>query len=199
MSPLWSRAFRVFYWVIGRLDPIIRPVSNRVPIGNLAEVTVTGWRSGRRRVVLLGLLRVDGVWYLGHPNGPTDWTRNLDAAAGAGATIRIHGRGASSHPRGPPPRGRRARAGHREHVAPAALSRVDPVLARAPAHPRGRPLLPDRARVRVGRASRRPARRHQSVAGRVVRAIRWRRPSRQGQARHRRARVDSAGGRAARC
>lgn len=91
MSPLWSRAFRVFYWVIGRLDPIIRPLSNRVPIGNLAEVAVTGWRSGRRRVVLLGLLRVDGVWYLGHPNGPTDWTRNLDATAGAGATIRFTG------------------------------------------------------------------------------------------------------------
>jgi hypothetical protein len=89
MSPLWSRAFRVFYWVIGRLDLIIRPVNNRIQIGNLTELAVTGWRSGRRRVVLLGLLRVDGIWYLGHPNGPADWTRNLDAAATA--TIRFAG------------------------------------------------------------------------------------------------------------
>lgn len=89
MSPTWSRAFRVFYWVIGRLDPIVRLVSHRLPIGNLVELTVAGWRSGRRRVVLLGLLRVDGVWYLGHPNGPADWTRNLDAADGA--TIRFTG------------------------------------------------------------------------------------------------------------
>ena len=89
MSPRWSRAFRIFYWVIGRLDPMIRPLSNRVPIGNLAELAVTGWRSGRRRVVLIGLLRVDGVWYVGHPNGRADWTRNLDAARAA--TIRFSG------------------------------------------------------------------------------------------------------------
>jgi hypothetical protein len=89
MSPLWSRAFRVFYWIIGRLDPVIRLVNNRLQVGNLTELAVTGWRSGRRRVVLVGLLRVDGVWYLGHPNGPANWTRNLDAAAAA--TIRFSG------------------------------------------------------------------------------------------------------------
>lgn len=89
MSHFWSRAFRVFYWVIGRLDPLIRAVSNRLQIGNVAELAVTGWRTGRQRVVLVGLLRVDGIWYLGHPNGPANWTCNLDAAAGA--TIRFSG------------------------------------------------------------------------------------------------------------
>jgi hypothetical protein len=88
VSP-WSRAFRVFYWVIRRLDPLVRPVSSRVQIGNFVELGVIGRRSGRRRVVLLGLLRVDGVWYLGHPNGPTHWTRNLDASGGG--TLRFAG------------------------------------------------------------------------------------------------------------
>jgi hypothetical protein len=30
--------------------------------------------------VLVGLLRVDGAWYLGHPNGEVGWTANLRAA-----------------------------------------------------------------------------------------------------------------------
>jgi hypothetical protein len=52
-------------------------------IGNTVELIVPGHRTGRRRVVLLGLLRVGGTWYLGHPNGPVSWTRNLDAAVEA--------------------------------------------------------------------------------------------------------------------
>jgi hypothetical protein len=42
----WSRAFRAFYWVIRRLDPLVRSVSSRVQIGNVVELGVTGWRSG---------------------------------------------------------------------------------------------------------------------------------------------------------
>jgi hypothetical protein len=80
MSPFWHRALRIFYWVVTRLSPLIRPWVERFGLGNVVELIVPGRRSGRERVVLLGLLRVDGAWYLGHPNGAVNWTRNLDAA-----------------------------------------------------------------------------------------------------------------------
>lgn len=83
MSLVWGRAFRAFYWFVTRLGPVVRPWVERVGLGNVVELVVRGRRSGRRRVVLLGLLRVDGQRYLGHPNGQANWTRNLDAAGGA--------------------------------------------------------------------------------------------------------------------
>ena len=82
MSTTWSASFRLLYRALTWLSPLIRPVA-RVGLGNVAELMVTGRRTGRRRSVLLGLLRVDGQWYLGHPNGPASWTRNLDAAGDA--------------------------------------------------------------------------------------------------------------------
>ncbi len=33
--------------------------------------------------MLVGLLVVGGRWYVGHPNGPVHWTRNLEAAGRA--------------------------------------------------------------------------------------------------------------------
>lgn len=47
------------------------------------EVEIVGRRSGQVRPVLLGLLVVDGRWYVGHPVGETAWTHNLDAAGEA--------------------------------------------------------------------------------------------------------------------
>ena len=41
-----------------------------------------GRRTGQPRRVLLGLLRDDGRWFLGHPNGDVAWTLNLEAAGG---------------------------------------------------------------------------------------------------------------------
>ena len=82
MSPLWSRVFRVFYWILSRMAPLVRPIAERWDIGNIVGLEVPGRRSGQSRRVLLGLLRVDGGWYLGHPNGASNWTRNLDAAGG---------------------------------------------------------------------------------------------------------------------
>ena len=93
MSPFWDRALRTFYWVVTRLSPVIRPWTERFGLGNVVELIVPGRRTGRKRVVLLGLLRVDGEWYLGHPNGAVNWTRNLDAAGGATLIL----------PRQPPP------------------------------------------------------------------------------------------------
>ncbi len=83
MSRFWTITLRIFYWVITRLQPLVRPLAERGALGNVVELVVPGRRTGRRRVVLLGLLQVDGRWYLGHPNGPVNWTRNLDAVDGA--------------------------------------------------------------------------------------------------------------------
>jgi len=93
MSPFWGRALRVFYWLVTRLQPVVRPWVERFGLGNVVELSVLGRRTGRERVVLLGLLRVDGEWYLGHPNGAVNWTRNLDAASEATLVL----------PRLPPP------------------------------------------------------------------------------------------------
>lgn len=83
MSRFWSFTLRLFYSVIARLQPLVRPLAEGIGLGNVVELIVSGRRTGRRRVVLLGLLRVDRRWYLGHPNGPVNWTRNLDAAGRA--------------------------------------------------------------------------------------------------------------------
>ena len=83
VSRFWTPTLRLLYWVITRLQPFVRPLAERGGLGNVVKLIVVGRRTGRRRVVLLGLVRVDDGWYLGHPNGPVDWTRNLDAAGGA--------------------------------------------------------------------------------------------------------------------
>lgn len=83
VSRFWSTTLRCFYWILTRLQPLVRAWAQRGELGNVVELIVAGRRTGRRRVVLLGLLRVDDSWYLGHPNGEVDWTRNLDAAPSA--------------------------------------------------------------------------------------------------------------------
>lgn len=83
VSRFWGHMWRTFYWFVTRMGPVIRPWVERFGLGNVVELVVPGRRTGRKRKVLLGLLRVDGGWYLGHPNGAANWTRNLDAAGGA--------------------------------------------------------------------------------------------------------------------
>jgi hypothetical protein len=83
VSHFWSPTLRVIYWTIARLQPLVRPWAQRGELGNVVELIMVGRRTGRRRVVLLGLLQVDHRWYLGHPNGPVDWTHNLDVAGRA--------------------------------------------------------------------------------------------------------------------
>lgn len=79
-SSFWSRWFPIQYRVIRWLDPLVRGWWSRVGLGDTTELSVTGRRTGRARRVLVGLLEVDGRWYVGHPNGPVAWTRNLEAA-----------------------------------------------------------------------------------------------------------------------
>ncbi len=82
-SAAWTVAFRVLYAVLRLLDPLIRWAWFSVGIGITARLTVRGRQTGRERSVLVGLLRVDGNWYVGHPNGEVGWTANLRAAGQA--------------------------------------------------------------------------------------------------------------------
>jgi hypothetical protein len=82
-SAAWTVAFRVLYAVLRLLDPLIRWAWFSVGIGITARLTVRGRQTSRERSVLVGLLRVDGSWYVGHPNGEVGWTANLRAAGRA--------------------------------------------------------------------------------------------------------------------
>ena len=81
-SRAWTYGFRVLYRILGWLDRPLCLVWLGYGLGNVVQVTIAGRRTGRPRRILLGLLATDGGWYLGHPNGPAQWTRNLDAAGG---------------------------------------------------------------------------------------------------------------------
>jgi len=83
MSRFWSRAFRILYRLLGLMEPLIRAVWSRAGLGNVVDFRVRSRRSGRERSLLLGVLRVGDQLYLGHPNGPSGWTRDLDAAGSA--------------------------------------------------------------------------------------------------------------------
>lgn len=79
-SAAWHRYFPVQYRLIRLLDPLVRRWWRLAGLGNVVELRVTGRRTGLPRRVLLGLLRDEGRWFLGHPNGDVAWTRNLEAA-----------------------------------------------------------------------------------------------------------------------
>ena len=82
-SAFWNATFPLFYGVIGALDPLLRRRWASAGIGITSSLTVSGRRTGRERSVLVGLISVDGRWYVGHPNGEVDWTANLRAAGRA--------------------------------------------------------------------------------------------------------------------
>jgi deazaflavin-dependent oxidoreductase (nitroreductase family) len=82
-SAAWTTYLRIQYAILRVLDPLIRWGWFSVGIGITAKLTIRGRRTGRERSVLVGLLRVDGNWYVGHPNGEVGWTANLRAAGRA--------------------------------------------------------------------------------------------------------------------
>jgi hypothetical protein len=97
-SRWWRIFFRLFYRFLRLVDPLIR-LYWRTELPGLARVVdlqTIGRRSGRPRQMLLTLLSTDDHRYVGHPNGPAVWTRNLEAAgeaivggrAGAPASVR---------------------------------------------------------------------------------------------------------------
>jgi hypothetical protein len=89
-SRFWHRFYRISYWFLARMDPLIRPIWRLGLLGITIRLVVRGRRTGRERALLLGLLTVEGRWYVGHPNGQVAWTRNL-AAAGAATVHRPTG------------------------------------------------------------------------------------------------------------
>ena len=82
----WSVYLRAQYRLIRFLDPLVRLVWRAYGLGNVVELGLIGRRTGRPRRVLIGLLRADGRWFVGHPNGPCPWTMNLEAAGGGTLT-----------------------------------------------------------------------------------------------------------------
>ena len=86
-SRAWSIYLRVQYRLIRILDPLIRRVWRAFPLGNIVELRVVGRRTGRERRTLVGVLRDGGAWFVGHPNGDANWTRNLAAAGGGTLSV----------------------------------------------------------------------------------------------------------------
>jgi deazaflavin-dependent oxidoreductase (nitroreductase family) len=87
-STAWAIAFRMQYATLRVLDPLIRWMWFSVGIGITSRLTVRGRRTGRQRSVLVGLLRVNGTWYVGHPNGEVGWTANLRDVGRATIAVR---------------------------------------------------------------------------------------------------------------
>ncbi len=74
----WPRWYRT----IGAVGPLTERAWRHFGIGNVVRVVLVGRRSGQERPILLGLLRVGGHRYLGHPDRACAWTHNLEAAGG---------------------------------------------------------------------------------------------------------------------
>lgn len=81
-SAAWSIVWRVGYRLVRALDPLIRSwIANGLPgLGGIVELRMVGRRTGRPRRTLVTLLRLDGRWYVGHPNGTAGWVRNAEAS-----------------------------------------------------------------------------------------------------------------------
>lgn len=82
-SVAWQLVFRAAYAFIRLIDPLLRWAWAIGVLGITSRLTVRGRRTGRERSVLVGLIRVDRGWYVGHPNGEVDWTANLRGAGEA--------------------------------------------------------------------------------------------------------------------
>ncbi|HEU0237080.1 MAG TPA: hypothetical protein VFR14_11635 [Candidatus Limnocylindrales bacterium] len=86
----WRWFFRIAYRFVRLADPLLRAVIGLVGpfLPRAVDLEVVGRRSGHSRRVLLTLLTVDDAWFVGHPNGPAPWTRNLEAAGVGRLTLR---------------------------------------------------------------------------------------------------------------
>lgn len=82
MFRFWTFTLHGMYWLLAMMDPLIRWFWRGYGLGNVVEFRVPT-RGGGVRSRMLGILRADGRLYVGHPNGPVGWTRDLDAAGRA--------------------------------------------------------------------------------------------------------------------
>lgn len=90
MSRFWRKAFVVQYRLLALIDPLVRAWWRRFGLGNVVELRVARRAGGGSRSRLVGLLHVDDRLYVGHPNGPVGWTRDLEAAEEAVLVRRRH-------------------------------------------------------------------------------------------------------------
>ena len=81
-SRVWSVTWRILYRLIRLLDPLLRSwIANGLPgLDGVVELRFPGRRTGRSRRILATLLRHEGRWYVGHPNGWASWLRNIEVA-----------------------------------------------------------------------------------------------------------------------
>ena len=86
-SRVWATVFRLMF----RFVPEERMRRMRLERADVPfeELVVAGRRTGQHRIILVSLLQVDGVWYVGHPNGDSaSWVRDLRAAGSAMVRLR---------------------------------------------------------------------------------------------------------------
>jgi len=67
----------------------MRALSRKVTRVPYVDLTIVGRRTGQERHVMVTLFEIDGVWYVGHPNGRSQWVKNLEAAGTAKVYSRV--------------------------------------------------------------------------------------------------------------
>src|SRR5688500_15649477 len=140
-SRAWDLTFRAAYALIRLTDPLLRWTWFSVGLGITSRLTVRGRRTGRDRSVLVGLIRVNRTWYVGHPNGEVAWTANLRARRTKSAHRAAAGGADRRQRRAAVDRGG-ARRRHPRHGRTAAIPGQPPLSGSAPTHPERGPLLP---------------------------------------------------------
>jgi hypothetical protein len=89
-NPIWHLVWRASYVIARRWGRLVQVlVALRVPTfdNEIVKLSLVGRKTGRPRLVLVTLLRVDGRWYVGHPDGQTAWLANLGATESVALTI----------------------------------------------------------------------------------------------------------------
>ena len=79
-SALWGATFHAAYSLIRALDRPLQAAWAAGGLGITSKLTVRGRSSGIDHSVLIGLIELNGNWYVGHPNGDVNWTTNLRSA-----------------------------------------------------------------------------------------------------------------------
>jgi len=86
-SRIWNLVFRM---VLGTPRSVMEVVRRKVPNNPITEVLIVGRKTGIERSYLFGVFEIGGKWYVGHPNGRSQWTRNLEVVGRATVVLDGH-------------------------------------------------------------------------------------------------------------
>jgi hypothetical protein len=86
-SRLWRTVFRM---VLGIPRSVMEVVRRKVPNNPITEVLIVGRKTGIERSYLFGVFEIAGKWYVGHPNGRSQWSRNLEVVGRATVVLDGH-------------------------------------------------------------------------------------------------------------